>query len=432
MLAETAYLFRHAVLRDAAYQLQPPAERARLHGLALACLEHEAGGRPLDCAISLEDHAAPHHPGDALALQLADHALQAQAGPHTASDADFPALRRLYLQRAAEYAERQHQYREAARLWRNLGVQAGPEQHHRSLLRAALAAGKAGDNLEAVRALESLLDQPTGPEAVVRCLLHTRLSHFLRELGRYADAESAARKALALAQADDLPLQEAFALGNLANVQRDTGRLAESEQGYRDALAVFQRLGNRRFAAVALANIAAIRQLASDVAVAEQQYRLALATSRDCGDRRFEGITLGNLAIVLHQCGRFAEAEQCYAEALAIHRDVGNRRSEGITLGNLAGMLRLAGQPDRAVQAYESALALHRELNNRSYEGGHLCYYALCFLELRRHAEAVAAWRAGMSILEALGDQLQASKARDAMLNLCASIGVPPLDEDRP
>ena len=39
MFAETAYLFRHAVVRDAAYGLQPPSERALLHGLALDILE---------------------------------------------------------------------------------------------------------------------------------------------------------------------------------------------------------------------------------------------------------------------------------------------------------------------------------------------------------------------------------------------------------
>lgn len=115
-------------------------------------------------------------------------------------------------------------------------------------------------------------------------------------------------------------------------------------------------------------------------------------------------------------------------QALAIHRQTGNRRSEGIARGNFAGMLRLAGQPQRAVNMYEAALAIHRDVNNRSYEGGHLCYYALCFLDLHRREQAMSAWRAGTSILEGLGDQLQMSRARDAMRNLCRQAGVAPLD----
>ncbi|MBI2920950.1 MAG: hypothetical protein HYY18_07685 [Planctomycetes bacterium] len=42
--AERAYLFRHALLRDAAYQLQLPRDRERLHALALEAIEALAGG----------------------------------------------------------------------------------------------------------------------------------------------------------------------------------------------------------------------------------------------------------------------------------------------------------------------------------------------------------------------------------------------------
>ena len=46
MNAETAYLFRHAVLRDAAYGLQLPGDRAHLHRLALDILEEVFGEEP--------------------------------------------------------------------------------------------------------------------------------------------------------------------------------------------------------------------------------------------------------------------------------------------------------------------------------------------------------------------------------------------------
>ena len=55
MDAETAYLFRHALLRDAAYQLQLPGERARLHALALASIEQTLaplGQAALDAAAA--------------------------------------------------------------------------------------------------------------------------------------------------------------------------------------------------------------------------------------------------------------------------------------------------------------------------------------------------------------------------------------------
>jgi predicted ATPase len=44
LAAETAYLFRHALVREAAYELQPPGDRGRLHALVLQIIEDMCGG----------------------------------------------------------------------------------------------------------------------------------------------------------------------------------------------------------------------------------------------------------------------------------------------------------------------------------------------------------------------------------------------------
>ena len=62
MLAESAYLFRHALLRDAAYQLQLPGDRARLHGIAFELIEALSGGRPPGLSpLDSEARAVPPH-----------------------------------------------------------------------------------------------------------------------------------------------------------------------------------------------------------------------------------------------------------------------------------------------------------------------------------------------------------------------------------
>lgn len=49
--AELAYLFRHALLRDAAYELQPPRDRGRLHALALDVIEQLFEGREAELDV---------------------------------------------------------------------------------------------------------------------------------------------------------------------------------------------------------------------------------------------------------------------------------------------------------------------------------------------------------------------------------------------
>jgi hypothetical protein len=58
--AEDACLFRHALLRDAAYQLHLPGDRARLHALALDLIEALYGGRAPEPQPLFSAAAHPH------------------------------------------------------------------------------------------------------------------------------------------------------------------------------------------------------------------------------------------------------------------------------------------------------------------------------------------------------------------------------------
>ena len=59
MSAETEYLFRHALVRTAAYSLQLPGDRAKLHAWALDCLEQELTPDQLDShVLELTEHAS--------------------------------------------------------------------------------------------------------------------------------------------------------------------------------------------------------------------------------------------------------------------------------------------------------------------------------------------------------------------------------------
>ncbi|MCC6738955.1 MAG: hypothetical protein IT452_07900 [Planctomycetia bacterium] len=106
-------MFRHAVLRDAAYQLQLPRDRARAHALAFEAIEELCGGRPGDAPLDSTSHSSfCAHPTDPFAEGLAGHALLG-----TAARPDLGALEVTYLARAAAVAERSFRQADAARLW---------------------------------------------------------------------------------------------------------------------------------------------------------------------------------------------------------------------------------------------------------------------------------------------------------------------------
>ncbi|KAF0241532.1 MAG: hypothetical protein FD180_4389 [Planctomycetota bacterium] len=72
--AEDAYVFRHTLLRDAAYQLQLPGDRARLHGLAFAVMEALCGERAgaRDCWLRGAERLRSIHAEDKLGRYKAE------------------------------------------------------------------------------------------------------------------------------------------------------------------------------------------------------------------------------------------------------------------------------------------------------------------------------------------------------------------------
>ncbi|KAF0241567.1 MAG: hypothetical protein FD180_4368, partial [Planctomycetota bacterium] len=154
MIAELSYLFRHAILRDAAYQLQLPSDRSLLHALAFAAIEDAAGGRPQGAAPldATEPASFQAHFTDPFAEELAEHARLAGGASSTNGDA-MSAAWKLYLRRAAELSERSFHHGAAERLWRQHASAVEGVEKGESLRMAANAAHQAGRTLVAERLL---------------------------------------------------------------------------------------------------------------------------------------------------------------------------------------------------------------------------------------------------------------------------------------
>lgn len=428
--AEIAYLFRHALLRDVAYEMQLPSDRARLHDLAFRVLERAFGG-PAPQPPELDPLDAPNfvpHPTDLVAHELARHAGLAIEGLED-SDRELQDGRLLYLRRAAEHSDTQFRTESSVRCWQELAAQVSGAAQAEALRRASVAWNSAGRPGLAEPLAWQALDKAreVGNRALEGITLGN-LALVFDQTGRVELAEQTSLQALALHRELGNRRFEGFELGNLAGLYQETGRLAEAEQTFLQALDIHREVADRRAEGVALGNLAGIYRVTGRLTEAEQTFQQALAIHREVGNRRSEGIVLGNLANAFRESGRVEQAELTYQQALAIHREVGNRRSEGITLGNLANVYRDLGRTAEAEQAYLQALAIAREVGNRRFEGIHLC--ALGLLELERRPDmAHEVWRQGATILRELNDTSQLERQTNAMQEACAKAGIAPFDD---
>jgi len=173
------------------------------------------------------------------------------------------------------------------------------------------------------------------------------VAELYRTTGRYTEAESLMRRALAIDEKSLGPEHPSVArrLNSLASLLQAINRLAEAEPLYRRALAIHEKgLGpdHPEFAR-ALNNLAAQLRDTNRLAEAELLVRRALVIGENSLGPDHPNIAkyLSNLAQLLHATNRLAEAEPLFRRALAIEEKTLGPDHPGVAtqLNYLAGLL---------------------------------------------------------------------------------------------
>lgn len=381
--AEDIYLFRHAVYREVAYQLQVPSARSVLHMQVIAILERAFAGRLAAVCHELAQHAR-HAQDGALAAELprlqqlkVQHlALLLATRRHTqdlraTSDAarrvlDLPAFwPEVRLAALLDYADSLRGFaphQDVVMAFEAVCVAAEQQGNLKVLSDALLqranlalhvgdtdAAGEFYD--QADRAAEQL----GNPVAIGWAKAARSNLHDFHE--DHATAEKLLRQAYAQVEGGG-GRQLALAIrGNLANLLGQVGRRAEAIAEYRSILHGFEALGNAAGAATARSNLGRQFLLEGELERAEEAIRHARAFHLRAGIRVSQAFSATNLAEVCVLTGRFEEAESLLDEANEAARETGIHQRIAAVLAARAGFELLCGHENAAQELVEQSRA---------------------------------------------------------------------------
>jgi tetratricopeptide (TPR) repeat protein len=181
----------------------------------------------------------------------------------------------------------------------------------------------------AERALEATREaQDRLMEDEVRC----NLSRWMTELGRYAEALDYAQEALTLAHELESQEREADALACLSAVYLETGLLGEAEARARQSLQIIEKVGNRHLAPrvhLLLGRIA-LQPGPSRCESGWASFAQALALAQESKNLREEAETRCYAALALHVQGRSQEALDFCQQALDLAQRLGTPRLEAL------------------------------------------------------------------------------------------------------
>jgi tetratricopeptide (TPR) repeat protein len=274
--SERAYVFKHGLVQETAYDSLLNRDRKRLHGFVAQTLERAFAPIPEDLVLILAAHW--QEAGDAaraLSYFLAAGKRAARVYAHTEALSALEQARALRESVALDAATLRELYQQRGRVLELRGEYEAALANYVELEELARARGDAALELQAIirqvilfatpntltnlpRAIEyaqraldyarALNDRPAEAQVLWTLLLAEHFS------GNTARAVKYGEQSLAIARALDLREQMAYTLNDLVRPYAQLQRLAEAQQANQEAQALWRELGNLPMLADSLTN----------------------------------------------------------------------------------------------------------------------------------------------------------------------------------
>jgi class 3 adenylate cyclase/tetratricopeptide (TPR) repeat protein len=376
------YQFHHALLCDAAYDMQLRARLRTLHAQAGTAIEQvyasDLAPHYADLAYHYRHAALPDQERICAALAgewSATHFANAEAVTHLSRALEVTPLeehvaRSALLQtRELVYdreGNRPAQAADLATLTVLLQVEEDPQRQAEVALRHANYAIVTGDYPAASDAAHQAIHLGAAGDAPE---LHARgylaLGRVLVKEGAYQEAQGWLEQAHTLAQCANAPHTEAECLLLRSSVAYYQGDYPTAHAFDTQAFHLFEHLEDAPGQASALDALACTLTEQGEYAQARTCYEQALERYRTIGDQWGMGATLVNLGQLHREVGNYGAASTCCQQGLRICEAIGDREGVASTLGALGWIALNQGDYAQAEAHYQSALLMYHDLGVR-------------------------------------------------------------------
>jgi class 3 adenylate cyclase/tetratricopeptide (TPR) repeat protein len=372
------FRFRHALIRDGAYEGLSYKRRGELHGRVAEVIERREGERAEESAelLSLHFHRAERWPETwRYSVNAANRAEEKFANIETIEfleraleavkkwrEAPAEEVARVWeflgdvRMRVAAYEAADIAYREARAFWHG-----EPVQEARLMQQEAIVPLRQGRLSQALRRLTRALGVLEGVETegagAQRARLYGWYASVLQHQGRATDAIEWCRRAIS--EGEKYGAEEALAQGYfiLDWALLALGRSAEATHSPR-AVEIYERIGNLERLATALNIMAIDAYLGGRWEESVELWTRARQTFLKIGDESGVAVTEVNLGVVRSDQGRMQEAEPFLRHALEARRLAANPVEIAIAASELGRFLARIG----AFEESRSLLDEAREL----------------------------------------------------------------------
>ena len=411
------FTFKHAILHDVTYESVLKRDRRRYHAHIAAWLIERCGQRAREYSGLIADHLEKAgQPQKALPyLRLAgEQARQTLANGEAlgyfsralAYEKDPAARFELLLGREELHdlqGQREAQQQDLAAL-ETLAQALGPAQQARVALPQAnyfmVTADYPASQSAAQRALA--LAQAC-QDAALQAAAYFALGQIAWRTRSYQESMQSLQQALPLAQASGQAEVEADTLRIMGNVMNDQGRYHEAAGYFDQSLAICQRINYRSSQSAVLNALGILHRAQGNIDASLRYYQQALALAQEVGDRRMESGILVNLGVLYRNQADYPRAIEHYEKALRIHQEIDEPQYQSATLINLAVCFQHQGKISQSIHTYQQALETKRRIRDQRGESTALTGLGTLWMNMGYYQQSFAHLTQAMEITQTIG-----------------------------
>jgi len=386
-LNEIAYIFRHALLRDAAYSMQMQTRRRRLHDIALNIMEtvyaSDLTGHYGELAYHAERANIMEKALDYLvkAGKVASDAFQnSQAADYYTRalvyvpDEDLQTRYDLIYERATIYqniANRTLELQDIDTLVLLASKLQNPEKIVRVMYLRSHYLFTIGDVIGALEIAKQTIESAAKlGEDKTTLDTYTFVIGPLLRMGKHEEAMQFADEGLVFARRAGNQTAECRLLNLMGLVAIEQNEFSLALNSFQEALEISRALKDNYLESSCLNNLAnSVVAMNGDYSSAREYYEQAYTIDHGRGDRYKESIALGNLGWLAGRRGNFSVARKYLEQSLVIAREVNHLYQELYVLVNLSTLLGMMGDPALALQYAKDGFEISLKIRDRSGEG---------------------------------------------------------------
>jgi adenylate cyclase len=378
---ELAYLFKHIVTQEVAYESLTAQARASLHEQFAAYLEQLAGDDDAERYLDLlafhyersdnlpKKRAYLRRAGEAATARFANQAALDYLGRalDLAPEADLDERWALLLARETLYDLQGARDAQARNLAALEALAEQLDDHRRADV--AVLQARYGNAISDYSNALVTADRAVVAAAAAGAVAYLQWGIALYHLADFSPARDRLSYGVGLAQTAGMPAIAAECFEWLGTVAEALDNEAELRLYAEQALQQYQAIGDRRGAMRALLGLGNAGFARDDLPTAHVYYKQGHAISREIGDRLNECGCCYSIGLLTFKCGDYADASAYLGQSLTISREIANQSFECIILGALGALAMQCGDYAAAQFYLEQSLRVGHEIGDRRAEG---------------------------------------------------------------